>query len=377
MLQTHIRSLSPRLLAAALLALAVAAPALAEERTTEKSFAASSLDAVELENLAGRVELVAASGSELRIEATVHGEASAGIGASEMLGTLGLDFDQSGRRLVVRALYPVDRFRRYHYPGSRSGADDSWLASWLGGSSSTVKYQKRDVKVVSSSASDAATLWADFRIEVPAGIDVKVKNSVGQITSDGVSGNQSLDTASGDIEVGSSAGSLLADTGSGDVTVTDHEGDVSVDTGSGDVSLVEVRAARLAVDTGSGDVSLVDCSGALDADTGSGTIRGRGLVLGDRLRADTGSGDIRLAGDFGAVRDLVIDTGSGDVVLDVSDAPSVRLRVSTGSGDIEVDLPDMHVRQWKGDFVADVGAAEGSAVVDTGSGDVRIVTSGG
>ena len=41
------------------------------------------------------------------------------------------------------------------------------------------------------------------------------------------------------------------------------------------------------------------------------------------------------------------------------------------------DLPDMHVRQWKGDFVADVGAAEGSAVVDTGSGDVRIVTSGG
>ena len=33
--------------------------------------------------------------------------------------------------------------------------------------------------------------------------------------------------------------------------------------------------------------------------------------------------------------------------------------------------------KWKGDFVADIGAAEGKAVIDTGSGDVRIVTAGG
>jgi hypothetical protein len=61
------------------------------------------------------------------------------------------------------------------------------------------------------------------------------------------------------------------------------------------------------------------------------------------------------------------------VVLDVAGKLSVELTVSTGSGDIEVDLPDMRVRKWKGDFVADVGAATGRAVIDTGSGDVRIV----
>jgi DUF4097 and DUF4098 domain-containing protein YvlB len=62
------------------------------------------------------------------------------------------------------------------------------------------------------------------------------------------------------------------------------------------------------------------------------------------------------------------------VVLDVTAAPSVHLVVSTGSGDIQVDLPDMHVRQVKGDFVADIGSAEGKATIDTGSGDVTVAS---
>jgi hypothetical protein len=50
----------------------------------------------------------------------------------------------------------------------------------------------------------------------------------------------------------------------------------------------------------------------------------------------------------------------------------MRLTVSTGSGDIDVDLPDMRIKKLKGDFVADVGTAEGNGVIDTGSGNVRV-----
>jgi hypothetical protein len=61
-------------------------------------------------------------------------------------------------------------------------------------------------------------------------------------------------------------------------------------------------------------------------------------------------------------------------VLALTAAPSLRLAVSTGSGDIEVDVPDMHVRRTKGEFLADLGHAEGNGRIDTGSGDVRVTS---
>lgn len=362
--------------AAFALTLVAAAPAAGEERAVEQTFDAGSVSAVELENLAGEVTVVAAAGSTGRISGTVHAEASAGETGAALADALQVRFERENGKLVARANYPTDRHRRYHYPARASGSDDddSWLVSWLGGSGSQVTYQKRDVRVSSSPSSSAATLWADFRIEVPAGVAVTVRNSVGRITSSDVAADQVLDTASGDIESKGGRGKVSADTGSGDVSVADHEGDALADTGSGDVSFERVRAARLAADTGSGDVRLLDCTGELVADTGSGDIRGRGLTLGRKAWADTGSGDVRLEGDFSAVRDLRIDTGSGNVVLDVTAAPSVHLVVSTGSGDIQVDLPDMEVRQVRGDFVADIAGGEGKGVIDTGSGDVTIAS---
>lgn len=370
------RSHRSRLLAGALLTLAVASPlAAAETRRLEHTAAAAGLHTVEIENLAGRVTLVPAPGNRLSIVAEVRAEASAGRSAAALADSIRLDASPQGDRLVVKTLYPVDEHRRYHYPGgdAGSGSEPSWLESWLGGSSSGVRYQGQDVRVSSASASNAATLWADFRVEVPAGVAIRFKNVVGRIESKGLASDQNLDTASGEIDVRDSRGDLVADTGSGNIHVLVHDGNVSADTGSGDVTLERVTGQRLAADTGSGDIAMLDCRGDLVADTGSGDIRGRGMVFGDSLRADTGSGDVRLAGDFSAVQELIVDTGSGSVVLDVAGGLAVKLTVSTGSGDIEVDLPDMRVRKWKGDFVADVGAATGRAVVDTGSGDVRIV----
>lgn len=369
-------SIAARFAAGALLALGISAPAAAgETRRLEHTSAAAGLKTVEIENLAGRVTLVPAPGDRLSIVAEVHAEASAGKSAAALADSIRLDATPSGDRLVVKTLYPVDAHRRYHYPGGTAGggSEPSWLESWLGGSSSGVRYQGRDVRVSSAASSNAATLWTDFRVEVPAGVAIRFRNVVGRIESKGLASDQNLDTASGEIDVRDSRGDLVVDTGSGDVHVLGHRGNVSADTGSGDVTLERVTGERVAADTGSGDIVLLDCHGNLLADTGSGDIRGRGMVFGDSLRADTGSGDVRLAGDFSRVRELIVDTGSGSVVLDVSGGLSVELKVSTGSGDIEVDLPNMRVRKWKGDFVADVGSATGRAVVDTGSGDVRIV----
>lgn len=366
-------SFPSRRLAAALLALA-ASPAAAAglERPVDRSFAAGEIRVVEFENLAGDLVLTGGAAA-VRVRGTVHAEESAGRSAAELADALEIEIERSGDRLVVRAVYPRDA-RKFHYPRSASHDELPWFLDWVDDVGSTVEYQGREVRVTGEAGGGAATLYADFRLELPAGTTVRAKNLVGTIRSDAIEGDQSLDTASGPISSRGGKGALGADTGSGDVEVADHQGDVHADTGSGDVVFRNVRGAQLSADTGSGDVELSGCHGAIDADTGSGNVGGSDLVAGAHVRADTGSGDVRLSGDFAAVRDLAIDTGSGDVVLALTAAPSLRLAVSTGSGDIEVDVPDMHVRRTKGEFLADLGHAEGNGRIDTGSGDVRVTS---
>ena len=358
-----------------LLLSACAAPLLAApaERSVERAIG-SDVRAIELENLAGRVEIRRAAAGSGRIAAVVHGDDSAGKTGRQWADALEVEVEQRGVRLIVKAYYPLNDHRRYHYPelGKKARIEPSWLEAWVGDWNTSAEYQGQRVKVSGRASSSAPTLWADFTLEVPEGVSVSVKNLVGHIGSTGVAGGQILDSSSGDIDVSGARGELDADTGSGDVYVADHEGDVVADTGSGDVELSGVRASQISADTGSGDVRLERCAGAIQANTGSGDIVGRELVVGRRLEADTGSGDVKLSGDFAAVREMTIDTGSGDVSLVLAAIPSVQLVVSTGSGDIDVDVAAMRVRRSRDEFVADLAGAEGVATIDTGSGDVVV-----
>ena len=220
--------------------------------------------------------------------------------ARELVDSIEIRFEPKGDRLTVVALYPLDRYRATPIRGEGDdGADVPWPLSWLieSGSSSTVTYRGERVTVVGRAVglgSDALRRLPDrgARRHGGAGQERGRRDRVERRP-----GDQSLDTASGDVMVERRApGALRVDTGSGDVTVTGHEGDVSVDTGSGDVRLERVRGATIVADTGSGNVELIAVRGAIDADTGSGDVIGNDLVLGARLRADTGSGDVRLAG---------------------------------------------------------------------------------
>jgi len=370
------RRLTRSVLPVALGVVLATAPVFAAEyqRPIDRSFDSGSIHRIELENLAGEVRLVPATGTGIRVTGTVFADASAGETAHQLGESLEIEFDESGGRLAVRANYPLDEHRRYHYPRSESSHEhSSWLFDWGGSWSSSVRYQGRSVRVTGSTSGGAATVYADFRIEIPAGVAVTAKNAVGVIDSDGVRGDQTLDSSAGPVIARRGRGELSIDTGSGDVLIEEHEGHVYADTGSGDVRMVSVRGDKLEADTGSGDVEYVDCRGSIDADTGSGNVVAKNLVAGALLRADTGSGDVRVDGDLTAVRNLDVDTGSGDVVFRISGSPSVQVVISTGSGDIDFDLEGARLhRVHHGDFVAELGTGEGNGKIDTGSGDVRL-----
>ena len=140
----------PAAAAAVALAAAQAAFAAEYERPIDRGFESGNLRAVALENLAGRVEIVGVEGGSVRVTGTVFAEASAGESARELGESLRVEIDESGDRLTVRALYPIDEHRRYHYPqGRRIEGEPSWLFDWLGDWSSSTRYQGRDVRITS------------------------------------------------------------------------------------------------------------------------------------------------------------------------------------------------------------------------------------
>jgi hypothetical protein len=394
------RRLAPTLAAAAALltvALAATPAADAAEHREEISrrFAAAPGLVVGLENLAGTVDLVASDG-EVTVDATVVAAADSDAEARRLASLLEIRFDERGDRLVIEADYPVDRYDTYHYPGEDGGDGDdggSFLGRLFGegGSRTQTRYQGERVTVVSSPRGGAVTLYALFRIGLPAGVGAKVENAAGDVTARGVAGPLSLDTGAGAIRVADGEGPLRADTGSGGVTVTDHRGqvqadtgsgdvrltrvwgDVDADTGSGDVHLENVEGDRLHVDTGSGDVRIRGARGALYADTGSGAVEADEVTVVGILEADTGSGGITVRGDLAQAESIRLDAGSGRITLASPTYPPMDLDISTGSGGIDVDLPGLEVLRKEEDALRARYQGGGVRVeIDTGSGGVRI-----
>lgn len=370
-----------------LFAVSFATAAAAEHRVeVSRQFDAAAGTVVVLENLAGTIE-IEGGGGRIEIDAVI-------VGRDERTAReLEIEFAERGSRLVVTANYPVERYDTYHYPGTGDGVAGGlarWFDRFSGNSNTRTEYQGRRVSVTSKPGGDAVTLYADFKLRLPAGVGARVENAVGPLRADGVdgplsvdtgagsvrvangSGELDLDTGSGEVEIVDQRGAVSADTGSGDVRVARVVGDVVVDTGSGDVALEQVEGARIDVDTGSGSIALHGVAGEIRADTGSGGVEGRDLRARGRLDVDTGSGGVRLAGDFAAVESISISTGSGGVTLEASGMPAAEFAITTGSGGIDVDLPGLQVeRRDRHELRASTGGGV-PVRIETGSGGVTI-----
>jgi DUF4097 and DUF4098 domain-containing protein YvlB len=367
------------LLASALPGLAVNAAEVSEVVT--RTFETEAGQVIDLENLAGRLEVVGTSGRTLSVTATVVAGGDDEREARALLEMMDLTAQETGGRIEIRANYPVEEITTYRYQQEGSG--------WFNRSRTSTRFQGRRVRVTSGRG--GADLHVNFVLRVPEGVDLRAENVVGTVTLEGVRadaaistangpirsergvGDVRFDTGSGTVEVRGHTGEVVADTGSGGVMVEDVDGDVDADTGSGHVELYGIRAERIRADTGSGGVEMRDVTGSLLVDTGSGRVEADGFIAGERVEIDTGSGGVDLQGDLSAVRFLNIDTGSGGVRIRTSHAPSWTLEIETGSGGINVDLPGIERERRQPDyFYGVINGGEGRAVIDTGSGGVRI-----
>ena len=375
----------------------------AEKADTYKNPAIKAGGSLVLTNLAGHVDLVAASDGVLAVDSKVEAVAGSDADAQALAAKIKIETDVSGNNVTLTAKYPLDDYDEYFYNDKRH---TTFIG--IGTTNTSTEYDGERVRINGGTFGSGVNLHVDFVVHVPKGVHVTVDNKVGMIEAAGVDAPLTLKSSSGDMKASKDSDSLSADTGSGDVTVEDQAGpiemasgsgdlavtrqkggDLTIKTGSGDVDLSSVAGSvhgrtgsgnvKLSdytgsgadMETGSGDITLDNASGSLNLRAGSGEIKATGLKATTVIETHTGSGDVTLSGDLGDLVRLTADTGSGDIMIKTSRVPSLHIEASSDSGDLTVDLPGMqNVSSRHHEFRGDVNGAKGSAQLDAGSGDV-------
>lgn len=309
-------------------------------------------------NLAGHLELVRGSGSDV----VVH-VARGGDDASR----LEIEVGQVRGREALRVIYPDDEVV-YSELGRGSNTNVRVRADGTFGDGG----EGRGDRVSIRGSGGGMEAWADITVEVPAGKTFSVYLAVGEAEARGIDGDIRIDTGSGAITAEDMAGALDIDTGSGSVHVMGMDGDLGVDTGSGSVRMENVTGSDVMVDTGSGEVvgSGIQAS-EIGIDTGSGSIELTGVAAAE-LILDTGSGsvDVELLED---VETLDVDTGSGSVTIRAPSSLGGELELDTGSGGIDVDFA-VEVQSVRRDHMTGrLGDGRGIIRIDTGSGSIRLI----
>lgn len=316
---------------------------------------------VAIYNLAGRVRLQPATGSDVTVDVTRGGRDASqlNIATGPIRGAQ-----------TLRVLYPSDRIiyselryrTRTQMRVEEDGTfDDGSRRGW---------FDRGTVEIRDSGSGIDA--HADMVIGVPKGQRIVVHWGVGDATVTNVDGDVRVSVAASTVSTEHTRGSLSLDTGSGSVTVTDAQGSVNLDTGSGGVTITGVHGDELDLDSGSGSVRGGDIDvKTLKADVGSGGLR-LTHVKSDRVNADVGSGGLEL--DLSApVRDLSVDSGSGGVTLRLAADQGAELDIDAGSGGVDSDFAIQTNRVSRNHVRGKIGDGSGRIHIDAGSGHVRLI----
>ncbi len=280
-----------------------AVPAQAATRSVDEHQNADPAGTVEIVNVSGAVEV---SGWDQAVVA-VSGTIGEKVERVEVTG--------SGTRVTVRVVLPQGNF--HHNEG------DAHLK----------------VQVPRHSALEVSLVSADLRVA-------------------GVSGDQHLQTVSGDI-AGEAGGNLQVNSVSGDVHLAAHDArSTRIKTVSGDTTF----------SGGAGEINVESVSG--DANLSLGAMR--------QARFESVSGDLNISGALDAGGQLEASTVSGDVNVGFTATPDADVDVQSFSGDISNCFGPKAVEQQYGPgrrLSFRSGKGGGHVHIDTKSGDVGLCTS--
>jgi Putative adhesin len=186
------------------------------------------------------------------------------------------------------------------------------------------------------------------RVQAPSGAAIEATLGSADIVTNGEFGDVKLRTASGDVNL-DLVDNVDIKSASGDVRLRRVTGDAKVQSASGDVEIGRVEGPAK-VQSASGDVSIAEAHSNLKVQTASGDQRIDTVVSG-QVSLQSASGDMRVSVARGST--LWVDARSlgGETTSDLAvggeppdiEGPHIDLHATAMSGDIHIARADVSV----------------------------------
>lgn len=193
----------------------------------------------------------------------------------------------------------------------------------------------------------------DYRISVPAGMDVSVEGFQTSISVEGM------------------AGEVDAETFQGNVTIRGGDGSVSASSVNGQV-LVDGARGRVSAEVVSGSIRILNSSGKISAESVSGSIVLEHITA-TSVEVETVSGRIEFSGSVAPGDDYFFGTHSGRVILELPSNVEADLRLSTLSGNVSLTHPRAEGTRVRPGRRSRVLMGDGGAVIEVETFSGRIV----
>ena len=182
----------------------------------------------------------------------------------------------------------------------------------------TVKYRNEHLSFIPKDR-----IEVNFRINTPRETVTNLNTSDGNVSLDGLDGEQQCRTSDGNIRIDNVSGSVVGKTSDGDVSVRQVKGPVEIATSDGNINLSYITGdiesstsdgnivlaninGNTSAKTSDGNINFSELSGSFDGVTSDGNIRGNFVELKKQLTVRTGDGniDITLPGQLGLDLDI-------------------------------------------------------------------------
>lgn len=194
---------------------------------------------------------------------------------------------------------------------------------------------------------------ADFEIDVPSWMNVRVEGMQVDVSVRGSEGEVSVETVGGDITVQG---------GRGLINLRSIQGEIMLQNAAGQVEVASVNE----------DITVANTSGEIHVETTNGDVVLR-RVRSTTARASTVNGDISYDGTISDGGRYVFSTHNGDVVVAVPQSAGATVSVSTYHGEFSSDFPVRLTGTTRDRrFTFTIGAGNASLELESFNGEILL-----